>query len=177
VARPQEPHLDDDTPRAGHGLFRTEGTRSTSQERLRSNEIAGLRHRDGSKRKNRRVVAQGDPLQGVEGIARRQCTRRDSNQRVHRNSVTLVTPTVRYLRLDLYHNPQGAMDSEGTIKDTRRLGVENGVNPPLFTQPRVLTESVPQALEVRLEARISLWDLTLRFSGGPRSRPSAENGC
>jgi hypothetical protein len=54
--------LGDDAPRAGHGLFRTEGTRSTSQEGLRANEIAELRHRDASKRESRRVVAQGDPL-------------------------------------------------------------------------------------------------------------------
>ena len=86
--------LGDDAPRAGHGLFRTEGTRSTSQESLRSNEIAELRHRNASKRERRRVVAQGDPLQRAEGIARRQCTRRGSDQRVHRNPVTFVTPTL-----------------------------------------------------------------------------------
>src|ERR1700675_2111047 len=37
--------LGNDTPRAGHGLSRTEGARGFSQERLRSNELAGLRHR------------------------------------------------------------------------------------------------------------------------------------
>jgi Bacterial extracellular solute-binding proteins, family 3 len=84
----------DDAPRAGHGLFHTECTRSTSQEGLRSNEIAELRHRDASKRESRRVVAQGDPLQCAEGVARRECTRRGSDQRVHRNPVTPVTPTV-----------------------------------------------------------------------------------
>jgi len=68
--------LGDDTPRAGHGLFRTEGARRTSQEGLRSNEIAELRHRDASKRKSRRVVAQGDPVQCPEGITRRERTRR-----------------------------------------------------------------------------------------------------
>jgi hypothetical protein len=61
---------------------------------LRSNEIAELRHRDASKREGRRVVAQGDPLQCTEGIARHECTRRDRNQRVHRNPVTLVTAIV-----------------------------------------------------------------------------------
>ena len=98
--------LGDDTPRAGHGLFGTEGTRSTSQENLRSNEIAELRHRNASKRESRRVVAQGDPLQCAEGITRRQCTRRGRDQRVHRNPVTLVTPTVRYLALNLSHDEQ-----------------------------------------------------------------------
>ena len=77
--------LGDDAPRAGHGLFRTEGTRRTSQERLRSNEIAELRHRDASKRERRRVVAQGDPLQCAEGITRGERTRRGCDQRVHRN--------------------------------------------------------------------------------------------
>jgi hypothetical protein len=54
--------LGDDTPGAGHGLVRTEGARRTSQESLRSNEIAELRHRDAAKRERRRVVAQGDPV-------------------------------------------------------------------------------------------------------------------
>src|SRR3989442_8400204 len=82
------------------GLFRTEGTRSTSQESLRSNEIAELRHRDASKRESGRVVAQGDPLQCAEGITRCECTRRGSDQRVHRNPVTLVTPIVRFPALE-----------------------------------------------------------------------------
>ena len=88
--------LGDDTPRAGHGLFRTEGARRTSQESLCSNEIAELRHRDASQRERRRVVAQGDPLQCAEGITCRECARRSGDQRVHRNPVTLVTPTIRY---------------------------------------------------------------------------------
>ena len=83
--------LGDDTPRAGHGLFRTEGARRTAHESLRSNEIAQLRHRDASKRERRRVVAQGDPVQCAKGITRRKRTRRGRDQRVHRNPVTLVT--------------------------------------------------------------------------------------
>jgi hypothetical protein len=47
----------DDTPRAGHGLFRAEGTRRPSQESLRSREIAELGHRDASKTQSGRVVA------------------------------------------------------------------------------------------------------------------------
>jgi hypothetical protein len=42
--------LGHDAPRAGHGFFWTEGARRTSQESLRSCEIAELRHRDASKR-------------------------------------------------------------------------------------------------------------------------------
>src|SRR5713101_5783375 len=94
--------LGDDAPRPGHGLFRTEGTRSPSQESLRSNEIAELRHRDASKRESRRIVAQGDSLQCAEGITRCECTRRSSDQRVHRNPVTLVTPIVRYPAARVY---------------------------------------------------------------------------
>ena len=88
--------LGDDTPRAGHGLFRTEGARRTSHESLRSNEIAELRHCDASKCQRRRVVTQGDPVQCAERIARRKRPRRRRDQRVQRNPATLVTPTVRY---------------------------------------------------------------------------------
>ena len=56
-------------------------------------KIAELRHGDAAKRERGRVVAQGDPLQRAERITRRQCTRRGRDQRVHRNPVTLVTPT------------------------------------------------------------------------------------
>src|SRR5256885_11070501 len=42
--------LGDHAPRAGHRLFRTERTRSTSQESLCPNEIAELRHRDATQR-------------------------------------------------------------------------------------------------------------------------------
>ena len=88
--------LGDDASRAGHRLLRTERARGTSQECLRANEIAELRHRDAAQRERRRIVTQGDPLQGAEGIACRECARRSGDQRVHRNPVTLVTPTVRY---------------------------------------------------------------------------------
>src|SRR2546430_4864811 len=87
--------LGNHTPRAGHRLFRTEGARSLSQESFRSNELAELRHRDASQRERRRVVTQGDPLQCAERITCRECARRSGDQRVHRNPVTLVTPTPR----------------------------------------------------------------------------------
>jgi hypothetical protein len=63
----------------------------TSQESLSSNKIAELRHRDASKRESRRIVAQGNPLQGAERIARGEGPRRGSDRRVHRNPATLVT--------------------------------------------------------------------------------------
>ena len=72
--------LGDDAPRPGHRLFRAEGTRSTPQEGLRQNEIAELRHRNPPQRECGRVVAQSDPVQCAEGIARRERTRRSVDQ-------------------------------------------------------------------------------------------------
>ena len=83
-----------DASRAGDGLFRTERTYRTSQERLRSDEIAELCHRDASKRERRRIIAQGHPLQGAERITRGEGTRRGRDQGVHGNPATLVTPIV-----------------------------------------------------------------------------------
>ena len=54
-----------------------------------------MRHRDASQCQRGRVVAQGDPVQCAEGITRGERTRRGSDQRVHLNPATLVTPTVR----------------------------------------------------------------------------------
>src|SRR5438105_8457334 len=88
--------LGDHAPRAGHRLFRTERTRSTSQESLCPNEITELRHRDASQRERWRVVSQGDALQCAQGITRRQCAPRGGDQRVHRNPVTFVTLTIGY---------------------------------------------------------------------------------
>ena len=85
--------LGDDAPGARHCLFGTEGTRGTPQERFRANEIAELRHGDPSKRERWRIVAQGHALQRAEGITGGQRMGRSRDQRVHRNPVTLVTPT------------------------------------------------------------------------------------
>ena len=95
VARDQRDlGLGHNTPRAGHRLLRTEGARCISQERLRSNEIAELRHRDAAQREGRRVITQGDAIQSAEGITRCECTRRGRDQRVHRNPVTPVAPGI-----------------------------------------------------------------------------------
>ncbi len=96
--------LGNDAPRARHGLFRTEGTRSTSQESLGPNEIAELRHRDAAKRESGRVVAQGDTLQCAKGVTSCERMSRGSDQRVHRNPATLVTPIVRCPSLNLSHD-------------------------------------------------------------------------
>lgn len=48
-----------------------------------------------------------------EGITRRECARRSGDQRVHRNPVTLVTPTVRYPGAKLAHDQQRPIGSDG----------------------------------------------------------------
>jgi len=86
--------LGDDTPRAGHGLSRTEGACRTLQKSLRAHEIAELRHRDTAKREGRRVTTQANPFQYAEEVTRGESPRRSRDQRVHWNPVTFVTPTV-----------------------------------------------------------------------------------
>src|SRR5262249_54096394 len=83
-----------DAPRTSHRLFRAKSARRPSQQSLRSNELAELGHRDATKRQSRRIVAQSDPLQCAEGVARCQCTRCGSDQRSHRNPAKLVTPVI-----------------------------------------------------------------------------------
>ena len=74
--------LGNDAPRAGHRLFRAEGARRLSQQSLGPNELAELSHRDAAKRQRRRIVAQRDPLERAERIARCQCMRGGCDQRV-----------------------------------------------------------------------------------------------
>ena len=88
--------LGDHAPGVGHRLFSTEGTRSTSQQSVRSSEIAELRHGDAPKCESRRIVTQGDVFQCGEGITYRERSRRGRDQRVHWNPAILVTPTVRH---------------------------------------------------------------------------------
>ena len=87
--------LRDDAPCTSQGFLWTERAHCASQKFFCTNEIAELRHGDASQRESRRIVAQGDPLQCAEGIARRERTRRGRDQRVHRNPATLVTPAIR----------------------------------------------------------------------------------
>ena len=90
--------LDDDAPRAGHGLPRAEGAPGPPHQRFRFVEIAELGHRDAAKRERRRVVAQRHPVQRGEWIARGKRPCRCGDQRIHpdtiRNPVTLVTPAI-----------------------------------------------------------------------------------
>jgi predicted dithiol-disulfide oxidoreductase (DUF899 family) len=84
--------LSDDTSRASHSFFRTEGAPGTSQKRLRPREIAELRHRNAAKRQGSGVVTQPDPLQHAKHVARGKRAGRSGDQRIHWNPVTLVTP-------------------------------------------------------------------------------------
>jgi hypothetical protein len=68
--------LGDNTPCACHRFLPAEGARRTSQQSLRSNEIAELRHRDASQRQGGRIVTQGNSLECANGITPRKCTRR-----------------------------------------------------------------------------------------------------
>ena len=86
--------LGDNAARAGHNFLWMEATLGPAQQRLRSSEIAELRHRNASKRERRCVVAQRNSLQGAKGITGGEGMRRGCDQRVHRNRATVVTPTV-----------------------------------------------------------------------------------
>jgi len=88
------------TSRPGHSLARAESPSCPAQEYLRANEIAKLGHGNAAKGESRRILSQGDALQGTQGIAGRQRARRGRDQRVHLNPVTLVTPTSRCARSD-----------------------------------------------------------------------------
>jgi hypothetical protein len=77
------------------------------QQQLGPFEIAELRHGDAAQRQRRRVVAQRDPVQRAERVARGERARCRGDQRVHRNPATLVTPTPAPPRssLDRYRQP------------------------------------------------------------------------
>ena len=64
--------------------------------RIAFRKVAVLDHRDTSKRERRSIVAQRHAAQGAEGITRFERTCRSCNQRLHLNTATLVTPTVRF---------------------------------------------------------------------------------
>src|SRR5262249_39692217 len=99
--------LSDDTPCAGDRLPRTECARRPSQEILRANEVAELRHRDAAKRERRRVVTERNALEGTERTARRERARRGRDQRVHRVPAKLVTLSIRFPVLICSRPPTG----------------------------------------------------------------------
>src|SRR5262245_1008132 len=85
----------DDTSGAGHRLFGTKGARRATQQSLCTCELAKLRHSNAAKRKCWWVLAQGNAVQGAEGIASGECTRCRRDQRIHMNPATLVTLSIR----------------------------------------------------------------------------------
>ena len=95
----------DDAARTRHALFRTERTRRAAQQCLRAIEVAELRHGDAAQRQRRRIVAQRHVLQRAQRVAVCERVRGGVDQRVHRNPVTLVTPTLRDAAPNLAHTP------------------------------------------------------------------------
>ena len=89
--------------RPRHRFSRAERPRRAPQQRLRSRELAELRHRDAAQRERGWIVAQCDALQRAERITRGERARRRRDQRVHRNPDTLVTPAVRDSATNLPH--------------------------------------------------------------------------
>jgi adenosylmethionine-8-amino-7-oxononanoate aminotransferase len=63
--------------------------------RIAFRKVVVLDHRDTSKRERRSIVAQRHAAHGAEGITRFERTCCSSYQRLHLNTATLVTPTVR----------------------------------------------------------------------------------
>jgi hypothetical protein len=96
-------------PCASYGFSRPEGASGTSQKSPGPGQVAQLRHGDSAKRQRGRVVAQGNPVQGAQGIAGGQRTRRSCDQRIHAdpahrgfwNPATLVTPGISRFRAKL----------------------------------------------------------------------------
>ncbi len=67
---------------------------SARMQRARGHRfIAELRHGDAAQSQSRCILTQGDPVQRAERITRGQRACRCSDQRVHGNPATLVTPT------------------------------------------------------------------------------------
>ena len=83
--------------------FGAEGARRPLHQGFCAREIAELRHGDAAQRQRRRVVAQGDPVQGAERITRRQRARRRRDQRVHRESRHTCNSHCSGIRPQMHH--------------------------------------------------------------------------
>src|SRR5271166_2321135 len=116
--------LGNNTPRTSHSFFRAEGARGTSQENFRSNEVAKPRHRNASKRKCWRIVAQSDQIQCGNRITRRECTRREHDQWVHLNRVILVTHAVQCATLSYLTTTNQQVVSRKETSDEGAKGTE-----------------------------------------------------
>ena len=118
--------------RSAHGPSPPRGPKPRAalpQQLLRARQVAELRHRDAAQRQRRRIVAQRDPLQRRQRIARRERPRRGRDQRVHRNPVTLVTLTrlaSALHRLARSCNGRKRRQSIGSLKMTTLSAADNG---------------------------------------------------
>jgi hypothetical protein len=65
--------------------------------RIAFRKAAVLDHRDTSKRERKSIVAHATRFKAPRDHPRFESTRHGCNQRLHRNTATLVTPTVRFL--------------------------------------------------------------------------------
>ena len=90
-----------------------------------SSEIAELCHRNASERECGRVAAQGDPVQGAEGITRRKGACRGRDQRIHRNPATLVTPAVSTSGAKFIPRPEITESYRQTNDNRRRQNDDN----------------------------------------------------
>ena len=79
--------LGDDAARARQLLVGTEAAGGAPQEFPGARVLAELGHSDAAQRKRRRVVAQGDALEGAERVAGDECARGGGDQRVHRDGL------------------------------------------------------------------------------------------
>jgi hypothetical protein len=64
-------------------LVRTERAGRTPQQRARQREFAELRHRDAAQCQRRRILAQGDVLQGAQRVATGKRARCSGDEGIH----------------------------------------------------------------------------------------------
>jgi len=155
--------LRDDAPRAEQRLRWPESARRASQQSLCPNEITESRHGDAAQRKCRRVVAQGDPVQGAERITRGESMRRGGDYPVHRNPATLVTPTMRcaFRNVSRVHQPSLRM---ANVTNGERQPKERG------TMTTHMTGTREEWLAARLELLGAEKELTRRSDEVARQR-------
>ncbi|MNP13132.1 hypothetical protein D3C76_1054010 [compost metagenome] len=77
-----------------HDFFRPKGPRGHAYQRFGPHQIPQLRHGDTAQCQRGRIVAQRDPVQRTQRIARRQRLRCGGDQRIHCSPATRVTPAV-----------------------------------------------------------------------------------
>ncbi|MGP3699545.1 hypothetical protein [Rhodobacter sp. NSM] len=76
---------------AGNRLSRAEGASCSAQKLSGARKITQLSQSDATERQRLRIIAQRDPFQGRQRIARRQRATRGIDQRVHANCAKVVT--------------------------------------------------------------------------------------